>query len=92
MRERDVHSYLAKRVKALNGEIRRMKWIGRSNAPDVMILLPGRHLFAEEKRPGEEARDAQAREHIRMRGAGCEVYLLDSIEAIDNVLPPPTKP
>ncbi len=90
MRESGVREYLHKRVKALGGTHRAAKWIARDHCPDDFILLPGRHLWVEAKRPGKDAEEGQAREHERMRAAGCEVYVLDTIEKIDRVLPPPT--
>ncbi len=40
MLERDVEEYLVKRVKALGGEVRKVKWIGRNGAPDRVVMLP----------------------------------------------------
>ena len=40
MRERDVEDYLVKRVKAMGGEVRKVKWIGRNSAPDRLVMLP----------------------------------------------------
>jgi hypothetical protein len=40
MRERDIEAYLVKRVKALGGEVRKVKWIGRRGAPDRLVMLP----------------------------------------------------
>lgn len=91
MRESAVRKHLHERIKALGGEHRAMKWIGRDHAPDDFCMLPGRHFWVEAKRPGKAARDGQLREHDRMRAAGCEVLVLDTIEKIDAALPlPPT--
>ena len=91
MRESQVRKYLHDRIKELGGEYRAAKWFGRDHCPDDFVMLPGRHLWVEGKRPGKDAEAGQAREHTRMRAAGCEVYVLDTIEKIDAVLPPPTK-
>lgn len=40
LKERDILRYLTKRVKELGGEVRRVKWIGRNSAPDVVVLRP----------------------------------------------------
>lgn len=84
MKERDVSRYLNKRVKELGGEVRRVTWQGRRNAPDKLVLLPCYKLsfFLEEKRPGEEPTKAQEREHARMRAAGLHVYVVTSWEDI----------
>ena len=39
-RERDIEKYLVERVKALGGEVRKVKWIGRAGAPDRVVMLP----------------------------------------------------
>lgn len=41
MKERDIEAYLVKRVKALGGEVRKVQWVGRQNAPDRVVMLPG---------------------------------------------------
>lgn len=45
LRERDIERHLVKRVKELGGEVRKVQWIGRSGAPDRLVMLPdrGRH-------------------------------------------------
>jgi hypothetical protein len=42
VRESAIEKYLVKRVKELGGECRKVKWVGRSNAPDRLVLLPPR--------------------------------------------------
>ena len=93
MRESKVEEHLVKRVKALGGEVRKVGWIGRANAPDRLVLLPDRwrpcrapwHPLIELKRPTKGATKAQAREHERLRAAGFTVLVLNSIEAIDEL-------
>ena len=92
--ERDVVDYLIKRVKALGGEIRKVAWIGRKNAPDMRVMLPSSvrpGFWCEAKRPGYRVTphvEAQRREHTRMRAMGELVYVLDSFEAVDAALAP----
>ena len=88
-RESDIEDYLHRRVKALRGSHRRLKWSGRRGANDDLILLPGRHMLVECKRPGEEAETYQEREHDRLRAAGFEVHVVSTYEEIDEILPPP---
>jgi hypothetical protein len=40
-RESEIENYLVERVKALGGEVRKVKWIGRNSAPDRVVMLPG---------------------------------------------------
>ena len=98
MRERDVKAYLLRRVKALGGEARKVRWEGRNAAPDWLVMLPAqwsrvhgrvrppRHFFAELKRPKKGAEELQALEHRALRDYRIEIYVLNSIEAIDRVL------
>lgn len=84
MLEHIVESYLTKRVKERGGEVRKVGWVGRRHAPDRFVMMRGRSYWVELKRPGEELRDGQAREHDRMRTlGGNRVYTLDSLDAVD---------
>lgn len=86
MRERDIENYLVERVKAMGGEVRKVKWIGRHGAPDRLVLLPGRTVWVELKAPGEKPKAHQTREHNRMRRMGQRVEVVDSFERVDEVL------
>lgn len=88
MRERDIRRALKARVEQYGGEVRAVSWLGRRNAPDVLVLMPGVHRFVETKAPGGVPTAAQVREHERMRAAGCIVLALSTIEALDAWLPP----
>lgn len=89
MKEHDVRAHLHARIKELGGEHRALKYLGRKHATDDLVLLPGRHVFVEGKRPKKDATEAQAREHERLRAAGCEVVTLNTIALIDAYFPPP---
>lgn len=93
MRERDIEDYLVKRVKAMGGEVRKVKWIGRIGAPDRLVMLPvterryyGDSIWVELKAPGEKARPSQLREHDRMRAMGQHVVVVDSLEGVEALL------
>lgn len=96
MRESTIEQYLVEQVKALGGEVRKVKWIGRNGAPDRLVMLPlcGRYgpkgtictFWVELKAPGEKCRPHQIREHERMRRMGQHVVVVDSIEGVDEVL------
>ena len=102
VRERDVEDYLCRRVKAMGGEVRKVKWIGRNSAPDRRVMLvpeagpwpwPNSCLWVELKRPGGKAtfpkdahERAQHREHERMRRFGERVEVIDSFEGVDALL------
>ncbi|MCE1244909.1 hypothetical protein [Oryzomicrobium sp.] len=86
MRESAIEKYLVERVKALGGEVRKVRWIGRNGAPDRLAMLPGKTLWVELKAPGEKCRPHQIREHERMRRMGQRVEVVDSFEGVDEVL------
>ena len=84
MRESTIENYLVERVKALGGEVRKVKWIGRHGAPDRVAMLPGLLMWIELKAPGEKAKPHQVREHQRMRAMGQMVAVIDSMELVDE--------
>ena len=86
MRESTIEQYLVEQVKALGGECRKLKWIGRNGAPDRIVMLPDRTVWVELKAPGEKCRPHQIREHERMRRMGQRVEVVDSFEGVDEVL------
>jgi len=86
VREGDIEQYLVDRAKALGGEVRKVKWIGRHGAPDRLVMSPGKTLWVELKAPGEKPKPHQAREHERMRKMGQRVVVVDSFERVDEVL------
>jgi hypothetical protein len=90
--EADIEDYLHTRVKERGGEYRRTSWIGRSNAPDDRIMLPGNCFWAECKAPDVVMSDtargrAQLREHARMRALGERVEVIASFEDVDRLIP-----
>jgi hypothetical protein len=87
MRERDVEAYLVARVRALGGEVRKARWIGRSSAPDRRVMLPGRApTWVEVKAPGKRPTAHQLREHARMRSLGEVVLVIDSLAGVEAML------
>jgi len=40
MKEHNIEDHLVKRVRELGGEVRKVKWIGRRNAPDRLVMVP----------------------------------------------------
>ena len=94
MRESVIEKHLVKRVKELGGEVRKVKWIGRSGAPDRLVMLPnsvlpmtfGVAIWVELKATGIAAKPHQLREHERMRKMGQRVVVIDSIEGVEELL------
>jgi len=84
MRERDIENALKRRVKELGGMCEKFVSPARRNVPDDLVTLPGnRVIFVECKRPGEKARSGQERDHSRRRALGCDVRVIDSLEAVN---------
>lgn len=83
--ERDVVKYLVEEVEKRGGEVRKVKWIGRVNAPDLRVLL-GRGVWVEAKRPGKHATAAQRREHDRMRQHSERVTVIASFDGVDDFI------
>ena len=90
MREADIEKHLVRCVKELGGEVRKVQWIGRRGAPDRLVMLPHAGLrttiWVELKGPGKKAEPHQLREHERMRRMGQCVVVIDSLEAVDELL------
>lgn len=98
-----IRKALKDRVEAYGGEVRAASWLGRRNAPDVFVLLYEKlivernggfkhvkpaNFWVETKAPGGKPNKAQAREHKRMREAGCVVTVIATIARLDELLPP----
>jgi hypothetical protein len=86
LREKDVEKYLSKRVRQVGGEVRKVSWIGRRGAPDRLILLPGKTIWAELKGTSGRLAPHQAREIARLEAAGCVVWILWTKEDVDAAI------
>ena len=86
MRESDIEKHLVQRVHELGGEIRKVTWPGRRGAPDRFVMLKTGCFWVELKAPGKVAEPHQEREHARLRKMGQRVYVIDSLQGVDEVL------
>ena len=90
IRESQIEKYLVAQVKALGGEWRKVRWIGRTNAPDRIAMFPPcsgvNTAWVELKAPGKKPTSGQLREHERMRGMGQRVEVIDSFEGVDKLI------
>lgn len=86
MRESLIEKYLVQQVKAVGGEVRKVKWLGRNNAPDRRVMLPNGCFWVELKATGQTPTRAQQREHARMQAMGEQVIVIDSMAQVDEVL------
>lgn len=96
--EGKVEDYFVEQCEANGALVRKLAYVGRRGAPDRMVVwganpdyaagdgLPVRIDFVELKAKGQKADDHQAREHERLRALGCNVFLIDSKEAVDRYI------
>jgi hypothetical protein len=84
--ERSVRDYLDRRVHEIGGETRALKYIARTGAPDVLVLLKNEHFFVETKRPKGKATKRQLSEHETLRLAGCLVYVAVTFAEVDSLI------
>ena len=85
--EGKVVAYVRRRVRELGGACRKCAWEGHIGAPDLFVMLWGRHFWIECKAPGKAPREIQLREHEVMRETGgCKVFVADSQETAERIL------
>ena len=86
-RESKIETYLVKRVTAEGGEVRKVAWIGRRNAPDRRVMRPNRlPVWVELKAPKKGLTRAQKREHERMVRLGENVHVIKTIGQVDHFM------
>ena len=85
--EKDIESYLRKRVTAAGGLALKLVCPGFTGVPDRLILFSGgRVCFAELKDTGQKPRKRQLRVHDMLRDLGFTVYVPDSKAAVDKMM------
>jgi Holliday junction resolvase len=83
MLEKQIEQALVRRVKELGGTCEKFTSPGRRSVPDrIVTLLGGRIIFVECKAPGKKPTLAQQFDHERRRLLGCDVRVIDSLEAV----------
>lgn len=90
--EAKVEDYLVERVKALGGEQRKLKWVGRAGAPDRLVWFTFPEVGMIEVKPDRSTgprgtlEHSQRREIPRLREAGWPVFVVESREDVDAAL------
>jgi len=87
MLEKTIEQALVKRVKELGGMCEKFTSPGRRAVPDRIVTLPvagkpARIIFVEIKAPGKKPTIMQQFDHERRRLLGCDVRVIDSLEAV----------
>ena len=86
MRESKIESFFVKLIEDMGGEAEKFKSPARRNVPDRLVTLPCEIIsFAEIKRTGKGATEAQARDHERRRRRGFRVDVINSLENAKDV-------
>lgn len=80
--EKHIEAALVARVKALGGTAEKFTSPAKRNVPDRLITLPGgRIIFVEVKNVGKAPTLAQEADHARRRALGCDVRVINTMEA-----------
>lgn len=84
MLESTLEKRLCRRVAALGGMAEKFTSPGRRSVPDRLVTLPGGiTIYVEMKAPGKKPTPLQLKDHERRRALGCDVRVIDSVEAVD---------
>lgn len=84
MLERDIETYLVKKVKQLEGKAFKFSSPSNRAVPDRICCFPqGRIIFVECKAPGEVPTPLQSKVIRLLRFLGHEVLVLDTKEKVD---------
>ena len=84
MREKEVETYLVKRVKDSGGKA--YKWVspGNDGVPDRIVIMPGgKVIFVELKAPGGKLRPLQEAKHAELRKLKQKVFVLGDKSEVD---------
>lgn len=82
--EKTIEAALVRRVKSLGGLCEKFTSPNRRAVPDRIVTLPGgRIIFVELKAPGRKPTALQSADHERRRALGCDVRVIDSLEAVN---------
>ncbi len=86
--ESALESSLKAKIKRAGGLCYKFTSPGTAGVPDRLIILNGRILFAELKRPDGKGRlsPIQKARIAEMRRCGAQVYVVDSQEAVDDII------
>ena len=88
MLERDIERALVRRVQSLGGMAEKFVSTGRRSVPDRIVTMPDGHIiFVEVKNEGKKPTKLQERDHARRRALGCDVRVINSMEAANGFKP-----
>ena len=86
MNEQFIESQLKKAVEASGGLCWKLVCPGTTGVPDRICLMNSRAVFVELKAPDKKPRPIQVRRMNQLRDQGFQTFVVDSIDAIQEVL------
>lgn len=87
MSEKDIEHKFTAAIRNAGGMALKFVSPGMNGMPDRLVLMPeGRMAFVEVKAPGQKPRKLQLRRHRQLQVLGFPVYVLDSGEAIPELV------
>ena len=87
MKENTVEMRLRKGVEAMGGLCEKFVSPGRRHVPDRLVTLPNARMHLVEcKRPGEQPRPGQVRDHKRRARLGVTVRVVSTTQEVDEIL------
>lgn len=87
MRESKIETYLREQVKAIGGIAYKFKSPQNTAVPDRIVLMPHALIyFVEVKSTTGTIEKLQALEHERIRKLDFLVYVLDSLESVNEFI------
>ena len=85
--EKQVEQALVKAVRKRGGIAMKFVSPAYDGMPDRIVLIPDGHFaFVEVKAPGKKPRSLQLSRHRLLRQLGFQVYVLDSVEKVGDIL------
>lgn len=86
MLERQVEAHLLARCREMGFLCMKFASPGRAGVPDRIVLAPCAAVFVETKRPGGGLRRLQQATITKMRRAGAEVHVVDTVAGVDELV------
>lgn len=84
--ERDVEAHLLVRCRQMGFLCMKFTSPGRAGVPDRILITPNGTVFVEVKRPGGKLRRLQHEVTEKMRRAGAEVHVIDTIASVNELV------
>ncbi|TDO89546.1 VRR-NUC domain-containing protein [Enemella evansiae] len=86
MLEHEVEAHLRARCRQMGFLCMKFTSPGRAGVPDRVVVTPAGTVFVETKRPGGKLRRLQEEVTEKMRRAGAEVHVVDTVAGVDELV------